>query len=135
MEPVSRRAVMASGAISVLALKAGWPRAEQRAAALAMPATGVVALWTQFCFEQGATFRLAQLGPELRPTRELAAATYAADRVGSISELHAEARAFAVAAVARSWGVAPRDCCMDASTIKHHANARSVHYVAWTDFG
>jgi hypothetical protein len=100
-----------------------------------MPATGVVALWTQFCFEQGATFRLAQLGPGLRPTRELAAATFAADRVGSISELHAEARAFAVAAVARSWGVAPRDCCMDASTIKHHAIAWSVHYVAWTDFG
>jgi hypothetical protein len=66
-----------------------------------MPATGVVALWTQFCFERGATFRLAQLGPGMRPTRELTAATFVADRVASISELHAEARAFLGCSTAR----------------------------------
>lgn len=135
MEGVSRRTVIASGAMGALALKAGWPRAAQAAAsAPVQPAKGAVALWTQVDFDRGATFRLAQLDAASRPTRELANATLTADRITSMMQLYVAAQAFAVAAVANSWGVPVDDCRIEERTIKHSSSGQSVHYLAWTDF-
>ncbi|MBV8094277.1 MAG: hypothetical protein JOY71_12325 [Acetobacteraceae bacterium] len=136
LEPVSRRTVVTSGAVlSGLALAAGWPRAHAAPATgeVLPPASGLLALWTQIA-DGGAVFRLAQLDPTSHPAYELANAAISADQVVSVAEVHARARSFVIAAVARSWGVPPGVCCCSGSTISHPESGRSVCYIGWTDF-
>lgn len=136
MEPLSRRGVVASGGLAGgLALLARTSPA--RAAPPVAPGTprgvsGPVALWTRFTCDGGASFQLAQLDGSAQPV--LARATLGPDRVQSMAQVHAASRGFAVAAVARSWGVQPASCRIDAHAVTHPPSGRSVRYVGWVDF-
>jgi hypothetical protein len=136
---LGRRTVVTSGALAgSLAMVAGAPaNARMRSFSQAVadePLSGVVGLWTRFDSAQGATFRLTQLDPRLRPVATLGAGALALERVGSVVQLQAVARRFAVATVAASWGVPPQECGIDATMIRHLPSSRAVRYLGWTDF-
>lgn len=133
---IDRRSVVKSGlAAGGLALVAAPAWAMQFAPGpKPVPASGAVGLWTIFSGRDGAVFRLAQLDAHMRPRGIIAIARLGAERVGSMAQLQAASRGFAIAAVAQSWGVPAVRCRMEADVITGPDSGHSVHCLRWIDF-
>ena len=137
MEPVGRRAVLASGLAAgglVFLPRKGGADSEHGASADCPPGSGVVALWTQFVCGGGATLRVAQLRAGSAEADEMASRTLSPELARSLAQVHAQGRAFLVETVAKSWEANPGGCGLDAKTIWHRPSGRSVRYLVWTDF-
>ncbi len=133
---LNRRTVLQSGALAAGAFAFGgvlWTSPASAGAAMgeaARPITGRLVAWLVIEAEREASLRLAELGAE-SPAREIVSTTLPATSITAVS---AEANAWAIAAVARSWDVPPAECAIGHGRIVHPASGQSVPYTVWIDF-